>query len=46
MFNQLTISDLEDIFAIQQKLMAQIESMNIGSKDLQNGNWAEFDLME
>jgi len=20
--------------------------MNIGSEDLQNGNWAEFDLME
>ena len=46
MFNQLTVSDLEDIFAIQQKLMAQIQSLNIGSEDLQNHNWAEFDLME
>jgi hypothetical protein len=26
--------------------MAQIQSMNIGSEDLQNGNWAEFDIME
>lgn len=46
MFNELTVADLEDIFAIQQKLLAQIQSMNIGNDDLRNENWAEFDLME
>lgn len=46
MFNELTVADLEDVFAIQQKLLAQIQSMNIGNDDLRNDNWAEFDLME
>lgn len=45
MFEQLTISELQDIFAIQQKLMAQMESLNITTEDLQNQNWAEFDIM-
>ena len=45
-FEELTISDLQDIFAIQQKLMVQIESMNINGGDLKNDNWAEFDMME
>ena len=45
-FHQLTVADLQDIFAIQEKLMAQIQSMGIGTDDLQNGNWAEFDNME
>lgn len=26
--------------------MAQIDSLNIGSDDLKNENWAEFDIME
>ena len=26
--------------------MAQIQSLEIDSNDLQNGNWAEFDNME
>ena len=45
-FDQLTIADLQDLFAIQQKMMAQIDSMNIGSQDLKNENWAEFDQIE
>ena len=45
-FEELTISDLQDIFAIQQKLMVQIDSMNIGSGDLKNDNWAEFDMAD
>lgn len=43
-FEELTMGDMQDIFAIQLKLMAQIESMDIGSDDLRNENWAEFDL--
>lgn len=45
-FHQLTIAEIQDVFAILQKLMAQTQSMNIGHNDLQNENWAEFDLME
>jgi len=45
-FHQLTVGDLQDIFAIQQKLLAQMVSLEIDEKDLTNQNWAEFEQME